>query len=361
MANWGMILFLVVFVLLYGAMNHYVLNKVYKTFEFNKNKYYNLYILWALATFSYIIASYFSGKYYNGFTEGFMLFASLWMGMVFLFTIAFAVYDLLRWTLGMGSANILFGFIIAVVLVTIFSIYTVNHITTKTITLHSDKVTEELRIAHLSDLHIGSTQGPQFLDKVAAKTNALQPDIVLITGDLIDGPHKYPDDALSKLDAIKVPMYVSIGNHEEYAGRSLVDRLLKQTAITLLSNEKQSLRGLGVDLIAIDDAENRNQVAGVLANIPVNKSKYTILMYHRPTGHDDAARSGIDLMLSGHTHNGQIWPFHYITGAFVQPLTGLHTYGNMTLYVSQGTGWWGPPMRLGSQNEIVLIRILPKK
>jgi predicted MPP superfamily phosphohydrolase len=131
--------------------------------------------------------------------------------------------------------------------------------------------------------------------------------------------------------------------------------LLESTSIIPLRNKVVKCNG--IQLIGIDDSEDRNQVARILPTLEFDPDSFTILMYHQPEGYKTASEAGVNLMLSGHTHNGQIWPFHWVVRSRFQYLRGLHHIGDMALYISTGSGTWGPPMRLGSRNQITVIHL----
>lgn len=211
-----------------------------------------------------------------------------------------------------------------------------------------------LKIVQLSDIHFGSVSR-QHLKRLIKKTNALNPDMVLITGDLVDQPDCATADSLALLNDLTAPAYWISGNHERYIGLSKVTAVLKETTVIPLRNE--AVEVAGIQLLGIDDSENPDQVRRVLPTLRFDPAKYTILMYHRPDGFDDAAKSGVDLMLSGHTHDGQIWPFNHVVQSRFKYLKGLHQIDNMTLWITTGSGTWGPPMRLGSRNQITLINL----
>ena len=117
----------------------------------------------------------------------------------------------------------------------------------------------------------------------------------------------------------------------------------------------------GLQLIGIDDADDVHQIGRELANITVDPQCFKVLLYHRPLGWDSAVKAGIDLTLSGHTHNGQIFPFNWLVKQQFKLITGLHRSGQCQLYVSPGTGTWGPVMRLGSRNEITCIDLVASR
>ena len=189
------------------------------------------------------------------------------------------------------------------------------------------------------------------------RVNALEPDLVLVTGDLIDLMN-LPGDALEPLSGVVAPAFFTIGNHERYIGSDAVCARLASLGVTVLRNERATWGKLHI--IGIDDAEARDEVACVLDRIGTAESnRFTILMYHRPDGIEDAARFGVDLMLCGHTHNGQVVPFNWLVKRQFPRIHGRYDIGDMVLYVSPGTGTWGPTMRLGSSNEITVLELSP--
>jgi predicted MPP superfamily phosphohydrolase len=142
------------------------------------------------------------------------------------------------------------------------------------------------------------------------------------------------------------------GNHEVYAGYDNVRQMLAATQVRWLRNEIVEFNGIRI--IGVDNSYGTELLQSVLDRTPSSPA-FTILMNHQPTGFDIAARRGVGLTLSGHVHDGQIWPFNYVVGLFYPYLKGLHENGGAFLNVSTGTGIWGPPMRLGSRTEIVLL------
>ena len=206
--------------------------------------------------------------------------------------------------------------------------------------------------------HAGPDPRRRHLEQLVEKTNALNPDLVLITGDLVDPQGNLTSDSLTPLNALTAPAYFVTGNHERYVGLDKVMSLLEKTSVIMLRNEVVLFDSL--QLIGIDDSDNPDQVRRNLSGLELNPDMYTILLYHQPEGFKDAEAAGVDLMLSGHTHNGQIWPFNRVVRLRFKYVKGLHKIGNMKLYVSTGSGTWGPPMRLGSRNLITLIKLVKK-
>ena len=210
-------------------------------------------------------------------------------------------------------------------------------------------------IAQISDVHVGSRSG-RFLARVVKRVNAAAPDLVLITGDLIDF-RNIEQGEIDSLASLTAPTYFIIGNHERYVDLEAICDQLRALGVIVLRNTTVDLGGL--QLIGIDDAEPKTQVGHVLKNLTPAPDSYRILLYHRPDGAEDAARWGAHLMLCGHTHNGQIVPFNFIVRRIFPRIQGLFDVEGMHLYVSPGTGTWGPILRLGSRSEISLFTLDP--
>jgi len=208
-----------------------------------------------------------------------------------------------------------------------------------------------VRIVHLSDIHIGSV-GRSTLAEIVAKTNALKPEAILITGDLFDNANPTTRALAARLNDFSAPVLLSSGNHEGYTGYENVRGMLAGTPVRWLRNESIELRGIRV--LGVENSYGTALLQAVLDRTPTS-SAFTVLMNHQPTGFAVAAKRHIALTLSGHVHNGQIWPFNSLVGLFFPYLRGLHRNQGSYLNVSTGTGFWGPPLRLGSSNEIVVL------
>ena len=282
----------------------------------------------------------------------------LWLGLGFLLLVVVIPVHLLR-LLGLpeGAAALLLAGVYAPL--AIWSVVNAHRIAVRRLELSSRKLDRPLRLVQVSDVHVGS-RGPGFLPRIVRRVDALEPDAVFITGDLVDLMN-LPADSLDAVGRLSAPAFFAIGNHERYVGSDAVCARLEALGVTVLRNaavDRGTLRIMG-----IDDAEARDQVARQLARIEVPDHRpdaYTVLMYHRPDGVRAAARAGVDLMLCGHTHNGQIVPFNWMVKRFFPFIAGRFDIGDMALYVSPGTGTWGPTLRLGSVNEITLFELVPE-
>lgn len=221
---------------------------------------------------------------------------------------------------------------------------------------------KSIRITQISDLHVGPIIKRKYVQKVVEKINALQADLVVITGDLGDGA---VDDLLADLEplrSISAPwgVYFVTGNHEYYWNAAAWIQAVKSLGIHVLENQGVSLSGLWLG--GVPDV-SAHHFAGMAASDPKQamvgseSGQFKVLLAHQPKSAIAAEAAGFDLTLSGHTHKGQFFPFNLLVGFFNPHVQGLEKRNNMWVYVNQGTGFWGPPLRLGVPSEITLLTL----
>lgn len=218
-------------------------------------------------------------------------------------------------------------------------------------------------IVQISDLHIGGLIDKHYVQKSVEKINSLHPDLVMITGDLIDTEIKYISDIILELNSInsKYGTFMVLGNHEYFHNPfEIIEFIRRKTKIKLLLNQSITIDELGVNIVGVNDLfgyrvdllepDFYEAFKGVNENYP------SILLSHQPKSIENLGSFKPKLILSGHTHGGQLWPFNHLVMLQQPYLKGLHTldYGGK-IYVNSGIGFWGPPMRLGSQAEIAYI------
>ena len=218
---------------------------------------------------------------------------------------------------------------------------------------------EGFRIVQLSDLHVGPTLKRPFVERVVATANALDPDVVALTGDVADGfvPELQAEVApLASLAARHGKFYVS-GNHDYYWDASAWTREIERLGLSVLDHAHRMVRqGTARLLVAgVPDLSVPSDPATALRGAPA--SDVRVLLAHQPRSAFAARAAGFDLQLSGHTHGGQYFPFNLLVRLFEPFVAGLHRLESMWLYVSRGTGYWGPPLRLGAPPEITLIEL----
>lgn len=223
-----------------------------------------------------------------------------------------------------------------------------------------------MRIALLSDIHIGPLVSRTFASHVTAMTNSLEPDLIAIAGDLVDGTPRVLRDHVAPLGGMRARLgvfYVT-GNHEYYWDAEGWIREVRRLGWTVLEDEHRVLDLGGADLViggvhdlraASTIPSHRGDPAVALDGAPPDL--FTILLTHQPQSGRGASSLGVDLQLAGHTHGGQYFPFSLIVHLFQPMVRGLHLENEMRIYITPGTGFWGPPNRLGSRGRIVELTI----
>lgn len=222
-------------------------------------------------------------------------------------------------------------------------------------------------IAQITDVHVGPTIGRAFIEELVDKTNAMQPDIVAITGDLVDGSVETLGPLVAPLARLKARhgVYFVTGNHEYFSGADAWVRHLESLGIKVLRNERVSIDrdGVGLDLAGVDDPTGGNflpdhgpDLARALAGR--DTARPLILLAHQPKAIHEAAAHGVALQISGHTHGGQIFPFGLLVPLQQPYVAGLHRHRDTAIYVSRGTGYWGPPMRVGAPAELTRLELV---
>jgi predicted MPP superfamily phosphohydrolase len=219
---------------------------------------------------------------------------------------------------------------------------------------------EGTTIVQMTDIHVGPTIRRDFVEQIVATANAANPDVIAITGDLVDGSvadlreHVAP---LAKLRA-RYGVYFVTGNHEYYSGADAWCAELERIGIRVLRNERVSIGNAeaSFDLAGIDDEHAHPDLKRAVAGR--DESRALVLLAHQPRAVFEAVKHGVGLQLSGHTHGGQIWPWNLLVRLQQPVVSGLARFGETQIYVSNGTGYWGPPMRLAAPAEITRVRLL---
>jgi predicted MPP superfamily phosphohydrolase len=224
-------------------------------------------------------------------------------------------------------------------------------------------------IAQISDIHIGPTIKREYVAAIVDAVNHLNADMIAVTGDLVDGSVKQLSvhtQPLSRLSARHGAFFVT-GNHEYYSGVSGWVTELRRLGLCVLMNEHVVLRHKGGVVVVAGvtdysahhyDPAQQSDPAAAIAGAPADAA-VKLLLAHQPRSAFAAEPVGFHLQLSGHTHGGQFWPWTFFV-RLQQPFTaGLRRLGTLWVYTSRGTGYWGPPQRLGAPSEITHLRLVP--
>ena len=348
---------MLLFFLIFLFLNYAVLYGVSTVFNLPRTN--TLYIIILIAALSYPISSSLE-RFFSNLPSRILYFISAaWFGISIYIMISLALYVIfiLSINLLIKIPTLIIGelLIIIAVLVSIYAIINATRLEVKEINVHLNGLKDNIRAVQLSDVHIGPIRNVGFINRIVDKTNELKPDIIFITGDLFDGSSKLHKGISNALNNFKAPILFVTGNHDTYQDLDEISKILAETRVKTLTKELFYFKDL--QIIGIDYSLEKRYIEKVLKNIEYDRNKPLILINHLPREFEAAQKAGIQLQLSGHTHNGQFFPINYIVKMIFPYIKGLYEYHGAKLYVSQGTGTWGPPMRLGSRCEITLIKL----
>lgn len=320
---------------------------------------------------SVIISSYLIHKWDNILTRSYYIFAGLWIGLLVNLGLMTALILLIKLA-GFG-----FGFSLpSLYLKIIFFGGALGLSIIGVLQAGCPKVTEytvyikdlppewqEKTVVQISDVHLGPVYRAKFFSRVIDQVNRLKPEAVFITGDLFDGMEadfSWLNHPFAKINAPQ-GIYYSFGNHDLYLGFNRVLELLKDNPVTILDNKMVTINGLQIIGINYSFNKDFDLEEAILKQVNYTRAKPSLLLYHEPKNLVFAKNAEVDLQLSGHTHQGQLWPLNLLAKWMYKGYGyGLFEKDNFSLIVSRGAGTWGPPLRTSGRSEIVKI-ILKKK
>lgn len=320
---------------------------------------------------AFILSTLWSRFQDNLFIRIFYIFSGIWYGLFLYLLIASLGVWIIIWILKAAGVQVNITPIASIAFIlalsyTAWGVWNAFHPIVKNIEVNIKNLPSQWQgktIVQLSDVHLGHVHRPAFMKRIAEDTNALKPDIIFITGDLFDGMGDSLIDFVEPINELQAPegIYFVTGNHETYLGLQKAYSILAKTKIKILNNELVNIDGLqiiGLSYPAL--GEEKNIKSSIAALKDFDPSGPSILLYHSPypSSIKQAKEAGINLQLSGHTHQGQVFPFEFISWLVYQGFDyGLHKGGNFSEYTTNGQGTWGPPLRTGNTPEIPFIKL----
>lgn len=377
-------LFLIAFFIIYGGFHLYFYAKIKAAFPLGQAAGLSLIAFLVLMVLAPVIV-HVSERYGYKELARFMAYAGyLWMGVIFLFLASSLPLDLYYLLIRAGALiserdlsyltlSPLSALAIPLLVslgINVFGYFEARNIRTEKITIRSAKIPEavgKIRIVQISDVHVGLIVRDERLQRILDEVKKAEPNILVSTGDLVDGEIDGLDEAQAQLRDVhaRYGKFAITGNHEFFAGIGKAVRFTKEAGFTYLRGEGVNVAGM-INIAGVDDPTGVS--FGLV--LPVSEKEmlselpgqyFTILLKHQPLV-DENATGAFDLQLSGHTHNGQIFPFNVITGLYYRLQRGYFNLSNHSrLYVSRGTGTWGPPIRFLSPPEIAVIDLVHDK
>jgi predicted MPP superfamily phosphohydrolase len=319
-----------------------------------------------LLSVSFVAASLLAFRYTNAPLRAFYRVAAVWMGLVSFLSLAAAfswiIFGVARLAgLDMNfhrTVELLFG---AAVVTGLYGVFNASwtRITRTTVQLANlPAAWHGRRAALISDVHLGHVRNGSFLRRMVAKILKEEPDAIFIAGDLYDGTAIDARRAAEPLSELAAPhgVYFVAGNHEQFGDDSKYLHAIAAAGVRVLSNEKVEVDGLQIIGVPYRNAARDGHLASVLHGIRLDRDRASILLTHAPDHPEIAEAAGVSLQLSGHTHLGQFIPWSWMARRiYRQFVYGLSRIGKMQVFTSSGAGTWGPPLRLGSNPEIVML------
>jgi predicted MPP superfamily phosphohydrolase len=328
-------------------------------------------IAFVLLSFVFVIASLLSFRFSNPLVRIFYTASALWMGLAnFLFVgawIAWLADLVLRFAVPTATRiadrpYIAGSLLVAAITTAVYGLINARAVRPRRITVQLPKLPESWRGRQallVSDMHLGHVNGLEFARRIATLARELNPAIIFLPGDLFDGSKVDPQRMASPMLELKPPLgvYFVGGNHEQFGGEAHFAEALRAGGIRVLQNECVDVDGVRVVGVPYGPSTYPMQMRTFLEGLRLKDGPASILLNHVPNRLPLAEHAGVSLQLSGHTHGGgQIFPFNFITRrAFGKFTYGLQQFGEMQVYTSSGAGTWGPPMRVGTHPEIVLL------
>ena len=323
-------------------------------------------LLLGLLSVSFVAASLLAFRYTNPVLRAFYRGAAVWLGMLtFLFVAAVASWIVFG-AAHLAGLNVnfhrmvewFFGVAFAVGLYAVLNA-SFTRITRATVRLvNLPEAWRGRKAALISDVHLGHVRNGNFLRRMVAKILKEEPDAIFIAGDLFDGTAIDAGRAAEPLNKLTAPqgVYFVAGNHEQFGDDSKYLRAIAGAGVRVLSNEKVDVDGLQIVGVPYRNATRDEHLADALQRVHLDRNRASILLTHAPDHPQAAEAAGVSLQLSGHTHLGQFIPFSWMARRmYRQFVYGLSRIGKMQVFTSSGAGTWGPPLRLGSNPEIVML------
>ncbi|MFC2168360.1 metallophosphoesterase [Acidobacteriota bacterium] len=297
--------------------------------------------------------------------------ASILMGVTLYLILSVLLVDLLHLFVKLKPKFYGIAAISLAVLISGYGIFNSYNLRAEEITVQIKGITKEVKAMQLSDIHIGHFRGRGLIQKIVEQIKKHNVDVVFITGDLFDGKIGLNMDVISPLTELDIPIYFIEGNHEGYTDSEKIKDELRRTGIRVLEDEVSTwgeFQIIGLNHMLADNKSvdmhtrgNNSTIKDILPTLNIKKDKPSILLHHSPDGIKYANEQGVDLFLAGHTHAGQMYPVNYIAALIFPYNKGLHHYNGTQLYVSEGAGTFGPPLRVGTISEITVINLKPQK
>ncbi len=378
--NWNIVIFFSIIIVVYFLVNFYIFIRGLSALPTDTSLRYYYMAIYSLLALSFLAGRVFENYHPSYFTDILVWIGSFWLAFILYAFLSVLFIDVLRLinhfvkifpeflTINIVKTKLylFYGTFVIVVLTLIGGYINFSHPRIKKLDLTINKTTKAIKsinIVMASDIHMGTIVSNGRVTKLINMINSLNPDLVLLPGDIFDEDlepiiRRNLGNDLLKIKA-KYGVYAVNGNHEFIGGVLGADKYLTDHGVVMLRDSVITVNDQIIIVGREDRSINRIKQRKTLDELLLgfDKTKPIIMMDHQPFQLNEAEQAGIDLQLSGHTHHGQLWPFNYITQKVYELSWGYKKKGNTHIYVSSGASGWGPPVRTGSRTEIVNIKL----
>jgi uncharacterized protein len=345
-------------------LGHYLLYRTFLRFySFGSTHLTATRLVFFILSISFIVVSILASKFYGPITRTIYSASAIWLGtfywLLIASVIAWFIYSFSPY--GKNLTAIVSVLFVAAILISAYGVWNSYQTKVRTVTIKLEnwpEVWKGKKAVLVADTHLGNVRNLKFSEKIASLIQQQNPDIIFIAGDFYDGTptdYKKLAEPFGKIQTT-YGVYFAPGNHEEFGDKSPFLEGLRDAGVKVLDNQMVTVEGvqiIGLDYITNTQWEDhlRN-----LENLKIDKAMPSILIKHVPTEQKASEETGIDLQVSGHTHLGQVFPMKYVTKAiFGQFYYGYSRLGNLQNFTTGGAGTWGPPQRIGTNSEIIVI------
>ena len=323
-------------------------------------------VVFPLAALSFVSASLLAWRYFNPIVRAFYVISAIWVGLMTFCLFAAAscwiVLGLARLTnLQIAPNRIADELFAAAMVMGLYGLINAARVRVNRISIELPDVPQHWRgrvAALVSDMHLGHVRNAGFMRRIVAKVNQLGPDVVFIAGDMYDGTAADIGALAEPLSALSAPLgaFFVTGNHEEFTSRAKYLQAVSQMGVRVLNNEKVELDGLQIVGVHYRETIDPGRFRAILQGASISRERASVLLVHAPHRLPIVEEAGISLQLCGHTHGGQFPPASWITSrVYGRYVHGLHRFGRLLVFTNWGVGTWGPPLRVGTNPEIVLV------
>jgi uncharacterized protein len=369
-------LFATAFLGVFLLLNFYISRRLIAHLDIKES--YKKAFRWFLVINYLGIIGYMLARYYPSLDNTLYFLLSVPIGVVFLLFCTTLIYDLSRLMLRFAplstkrrrffKRSLDISSLVAATALSAKALYNARYVELERVSIEIKDLAQEYTIIQLSDIHIGGLIDAEFIRGIVERVNKRAPDLVVITGDLVDIELASAMKALRELQKLdsKYGTFFVVGNHEYFHGVAQIIKTLNDIGIRVLENENVYIgaQGSGFHLAGVYDVIGyrvNSYIPDISKALKGIQNAPTILLAHQPRYIHEVPHT-VDLMLSGHTHGGQLYPFRALVKLQQPYVSGLHQHTqDMQIYVNKGTGFWGPPMRLGASSEITEITLKPRQ